>query len=489
MFSSKLFSSKGGKILLGACTASAAAFPLYNHFSKINSQNGYPSSYVAPPPTNSSIHADARLPPSLPKLSSSEIHAIISQKENTIEIMSQDCIVEKLWMSQYAANKPIEDYYFVEDLDKRSLFLAVLDGHGGTGCAQWISKNMTPVWKRGIYEMTERVKEVEAYYQVDDIKRNVDKIEVSKEKREDLKKSLDNKLMYPELLKMSFAFLDQMFFDRAVDSRDIEKAIPGSCAVAAYALDDELYVANLGDCRAVLGRKHWWTGKWEAVPLTKDQTAISERESLQKEHPNDPNVVSEGRIKGILQPSRSFGDVILKVPGLLAAKYVSLYAPWEPPYVTPIPEVTQFNLKPNKGDRFIIFATDGLWDALSSDEAVQLVGAHLDSSSNDNVCTSLIRKALCQNTLQQQMNPPLSDEDSLSVVLTCPEDMRRNLHDDITVTVAVLRQDYKLSPQNKDQLPDAERVHYPVEIEDLMRKSKAHAMKIQRASNATKADV
>jgi pyruvate dehydrogenase phosphatase len=61
-----------------------------------------------------------------------------------------------------------------------------------------------------------------------------------------------------------------------------------------------------------------------------------------------------------------------------------------PPYVTPEPEVTHRKLSflplPSSQEqqpttkstlRFIVLATDGLWDCLSSSEVVSLVGGHL----------------------------------------------------------------------------------------------------------------
>lgn len=46
-----------------------------------------------------------------------------------------------------------------------------------------------------------------------------------------------------------------------------------------------------------------------------------------------------------------------------------------PPYLTAKPEITRHKL--TSGDKFLIIATDGLWDEISSLEAVRLVAAHL----------------------------------------------------------------------------------------------------------------
>lgn len=66
-----------------------------------------------------------------------------------------------------------------------------------------------------------------------------------------------------------------------------------------------LYVANVGDCRAVLCR----AGK--AVTLTKDHTPSVPGEAARVEAAG--GFVSRGRVNGILGVTRSFGDIHCKV--------------------------------------------------------------------------------------------------------------------------------------------------------------------------------
>jgi pyruvate dehydrogenase phosphatase len=49
-----------------------------------------------------------------------------------------------------------------------------------------------------------------------------------------------------------------------------------------------------------------------------------------------------------------------------------------PPYVTAEPVVTTTRVEPEKGD-FVVMATDGLWEMLTNEEVVGLVGQWLDS--------------------------------------------------------------------------------------------------------------
>ncbi|CAN0495875.1 unnamed protein product, partial [Hapterophycus canaliculatus] len=93
----------------------------------------------------------------------------------------------------------------------------------------------------------------------------------------------------------------------------------GACAIMALVRDNRLFVANAGDCRAVLGRRRlsrrvvggWTTGgagEAEAVALSNDHNAKEqvEQAKLKKLHPFEGDVFTCKRpascyVKGRLQ--------------------------------------------------------------------------------------------------------------------------------------------------------------------------------------------
>lgn len=83
----------------------------------------------------------------------------------------------------------------------------------------------------------------------------------------------------------------------------------GSCCLVGAITEDMIYVANLGDSRAVLGRKGA-DGRPVAERLTSDHNVAVEevRKELAENHPDDSHIVvySRGvwRIKGIIQVSK-----------------------------------------------------------------------------------------------------------------------------------------------------------------------------------------
>ncbi|KAL4975707.1 phosphatase 2C-like domain-containing protein [Aspergillus desertorum] len=167
-------------------------------------------------------------------------------------------------------------------------------------------------------------------------------------------------------------------------------ALSGSCALLAFydSQTQDLKVACAGDSRAVLGRRGE-NGKWAATPLSEDQTGgtPSEMVRLREEHPGESNVVRNGRILGQLEPSRSFGDAFYKWSRETQEKIKRQFfgrTPHPhlktPPYVTAEPVITTTKVNPSKGD-FLVLATDGLWEMLSNEEVVGLVGQWIEEQN------------------------------------------------------------------------------------------------------------
>lgn len=152
----------------------------------------------------------------------------------------------------------------------------------------------------------------------------------------------------------------------------------GTCCLFGAIADGFLYVANSGDSRAVLGRKDG--GRVVAERLTSDHNVGVEevRKEVSEMHPDDSHIVifNQGvwRIKGIIQVSRSIGDMYLKLPELCRDPLFRMSVcpvPIKRPVMTSKPCVQTRRLAHN--DLFLIFASDGLWEQLSDADAVHIV--------------------------------------------------------------------------------------------------------------------
>ncbi|CAN1775620.1 Probable protein phosphatase 2C 48 [Linum perenne] len=191
-----------------------------------------------------------------------------------------------------------------------------------------------------------------------------------------------------------------------------------------------LYVANAGDSRAVLGRVERGDRRVSAVQLSNEHNVNVEsvREELRCLHPDDSQVVvlkhKSWRVRGLIQVSRSIGDVYLKKAEFqrepLLPKF-RLSKTFEKPILNSEPEVTIHML--DQQDQFVIFASDGLWEHLSNQEAVDIV----HNFPHNGVAKRLVRAALHEAAKKREMR--YADLQKIH------PGVRRHFHDDITVIV------------------------------------------------------
>ncbi|XP_044500626.1 probable protein phosphatase 2C 42 isoform X2 [Mangifera indica] len=213
-------------------------------------------------------------------------------------------------------------------------------------------------------------------------------------------------------------------------------ATVGTCCLIGVICQQTLFVANLGDSRVVLGKKVGNTGVTAAIQLSREHNANLEevRQELRELHPNDPQIVilrhGVWRVKGIIQVSRSIGDVYMKHSRYnqepINAKY-RLPEPMNMPILTGNPSVISHPLHPN--DSFLIFASDGLWEHLSNEKAVDIVHSHPRAGS----AKRLIKAALQEAAKKREMR--------YSDLKKIDKKVRRHFHDDITVIVLFLNHD------------------------------------------------
>ncbi|RLN50660.1 hypothetical protein BBJ28_00019893 [Nothophytophthora sp. Chile5] len=144
----------------------------------------------------------------------------------------------------------------------------------------------------------------------------------------------------------------------ALDAEIRTREAAGQCEGGATALTLLLrgrtaLLSNTGDCRAVLVAK----GGDRAVgtQLTTDHKATNADEKERVERAGGLILYVKGvaRVDGRLAVTRAFGDAELR------------------PHVIADPEVTTLELQ--RGDEYIVLASDGLWDAMTSDQVAAAI--------------------------------------------------------------------------------------------------------------------
>mmetsp|Transcript_16762 Transcript_16762/g.30464 ORF Transcript_16762/g.30464 Transcript_16762/m.30464 type:complete len:465 (-) Transcript_16762:78-1472(-) len=170
---------------------------------------------------------------------------------------------------------------------------------------------------------------------------------------------------------------------------DIEPLFAGATACAALLRDNKLIVANCGDSRAVIASRVKEGGKenFMAHDLTVDQNPDSPGEQERIEQAG--GFVSPAPEPGL--SARVWVDKKLTQIGLAMSRSIGDHAV-KPLGVIAEPVVTQHELSDQ--DEFFIIATDGVWEFIESQEAVDLVAEHLaKGEGSSKACQALIEAA------------------------------------------------------------------------------------------------
>lgn len=314
-------------------------------------------------------------------------------------------------MAVVQANNLLEDQSQVESGPLSSVepgpfgtFVGIYDGHGGPETSRYINDNL-------FYHLKRFTSEQQA--------------------------------MSAEVIQKAFQATEEGFLSAVTKQWSIKPQIAavGSCCLVGIVCAGTLFIANAGDSRAVLGRVVKATGEVLPIQLSVEHNASIEsiRQELRASHPDDPQIVmlkhNVWRVKGIIQVSRSIGDVYLKKSEFnrepLHAKF-RLREPFQRPILSAEPSISVHQLQPH--DQFLIFASDGLWEHLTNEEAVRIV----QNSPHNGIAKKLVKLALQEAAKKREMR--------YSDLKKIDRGVRRHFHDDITVVVLFVDQNLMMKP-------------------------------------------
>ena len=175
-----------------------------------------------------------------------------------------------------------------------------------------------------------------------------------------------------------------------------------------------LYLINLGDSRAILGTYYTRYNKWKTTQLSTDHK------------PNNPNenkriIFYKGRVDRFKNqfgeeygPYRVFGrDNDGVHPGLAVSRSIGdedakkLGVIFEP-------EVVKYELK--KQDKILVIGTDGLWEELSNEEVMNIVGncysKDIKSEEAANILIDTIQKKIINNDKDEKKNSKNKEDEN-----------------------------------------------------------------------------
>ncbi|KAF8191592.1 phosphatase 2C-like domain-containing protein [Mycena galopus ATCC 62051] len=185
---------------------------------------------------------------------------------------------------------------------------------------------------------------------------------------------------------------------------------------------ENLWVANLGDCQAILVSPKA-TDEWDVEFITTEHNGDNdaEIERVCREHPGEPECVVNRRVLGALAPTRGLGDVPFKQPPSFTRRILynlapgfSDTAPWEiclarnltPPYISATAEITHRRIAqchgspPRRRPHYLVLTSDGFTELCRTSGRERVLAAWATREAarpapvDGNLASRLLRQAI-----------------------------------------------------------------------------------------------
>lgn len=170
-----------------------------------------------------------------------------------------------------------------------------------------------------------------------------------------------------------------------IDNQEIDTRFSGTTCISTIISKEKIICINLGDSRAVLGK--YDKGQWSSVNLSRDHKATEPDESARivKRGGRISSYIDEETLENVgpqrvylkeanlpgLAMTRSFGDQIAHCVGVICE-----------------PEISEYAL--NGNERFVILASDGVWEFIESIECVNIVKEYYMKCDINGACKAVI---------------------------------------------------------------------------------------------------
>ena len=183
-----------------------------------------------------------------------------------------------------------------------------------------------------------------------------------------------------EIIKETFIIAN----DKLVENPNIDSIFSGTTCVSVIYTPEKLICPNIGDSRAVLARYDINKKKYIAIDLTRDHkpTELDEKQRIIENDGRIQPFIEDGEFVGPeriwikeeevpgLAMTRSFGDRVAATVGVISE-----------------PEIKEFDLDIN--DKFIIIASDGIWEFISSQECIDMISSFYENNDIKGCCQFL----------------------------------------------------------------------------------------------------
>lgn len=261
--------------------------------------------------------------------------------------------------------------------EKTSLF-GVFDGHGGPEVAQFVANHFAEYLAKN------------TNYKTGNIERGIEEVFML----------LDETLMTEDGKKKLQKYHTKCKVPHLTSGENGIAWLTGCTGVVLLIKDDNYYCANVGDSRCLLMRGG------NPIVLSQDHKPDMAEEKARIEKAGGK--VEAGRVNGVLDVSRAFGDFHLKQTKGMTEKEKMVTA-W--PHI----KVMHAQLK---ADDFLLLYCDGIWNAMDNKALAEFVKAGLSKKKEmRNICKEIIKQIL---PLTWPSTPEIAGRDNMTLMVIKP---------------------------------------------------------------------
>ncbi|CAD8174720.1 unnamed protein product [Paramecium octaurelia] len=192
-----------------------------------------------------------------------------------------------------------------------------------------------------------------------------------------------------------------------VNNSKIETVIAGSTLCCGLIKLNRLYIANVGDSRCVLAKL--MGNSWQTFELTKDQKPSREDEAIRILKAGGRIAAQQDIYGNQVGPLRVWLKT-LNAPGLAMTRAMGDRLGAQAGVIA-TPEITEYEL--TNEDKILVFASDGIWEYMSSQEVVSILSQCYDK----NISAELAAQKLLNFAVDAWKRNSLARDDITCVVL------------------------------------------------------------------------
>ena len=178
--------------------------------------------------------------------------------------------------------------------------------------------------------------------------------------------------------------------EKLIDNENINSTFSGSTCVSVIYTPYKLYIPNIGDSRAIIGKYNKQKNIWSHYELSRDHKP-TEKDEEKRIIENGGRIkpftdeetgefigpmrvwIKEDDVPGLAM-TRSFGDRVAASVGTIS-----------------IPEIKEYEFK--EEDKFMIIASDGVWEFISNEECVNFIKDYYVKNDMKACCEFLYKES------------------------------------------------------------------------------------------------